>query len=408
MARATLSFIFGFERINVYTTFDKTRGSVVGWSQFAEPANRNNEYPRDPQEKAGWVLDTDRTQVSRIASIEQICKDYDSGALSKIQALNQFAPLFNAWLDDEKKIKQRFYPIQIPGANASFDATGVCSIIMNFFKDLHGFDWSLRFLNTMHNMLVNSGHDAMVSYVSNYFVLQGLGDLMPDFIPKFESPEWKSIEVKLGAIATTKSLNKRLKIYYGPAGTGKTFMAMLEAENRCVACTPQTLAEDLLYTFDFDKVTQDVQSQYEEAHSKAVSKAEQIAAMKDGSNPAMAALVNELHALRQDLRNVIATNQPMFKPSIVQECMSSGRSVVLDEINLLPMDSLRSLQSWLDGKPQFAGKKGSIKINDGFEIIGTMNLSIGDAMYPLPGPLVDRCYDIEEMKLTPDKLASAF
>ena len=48
-----------------------------------------------------------------------------------------------------------------------------------------------------------------------------------------------------------------------------------------------------------------------------------------------------------------------------------------------------------------------MKIADGFQIIGTMNLIVNDSVYSLPSPLVDRCEDIKEYKLTADALVGA-
>jgi MoxR-like ATPase len=48
-----------------------------------------------------------------------------------------------------------------------------------------------------------------------------------------------------------------------------------------------------------------------------------------------------------------------------------------------------------------------VHIHDGFQIIGTMNLSLGGMVYGLPEPLVDRCSDAREFMLSPEQLAKA-
>ena len=87
--------------------------------------------------------------------------------------------------------------------------------------------------------------------------------------------------------------------------------------------------------------------------------------------------------------------------------MEQGKTIVLDEINLLPFDSLRFLQGIADGKADFYYKNRPVHINEGFQIIGTMNLSLGGMTYGLPEPLVDRCAEAKEFVLTAEQLAKA-
>jgi MoxR-like ATPase len=87
--------------------------------------------------------------------------------------------------------------------------------------------------------------------------------------------------------------------------------------------------------------------------------------------------------------------------------MTEGKAIVLDEINLLPFDSLRFLQGVLDGKKEFSYKGHEVKIADGFCIIGTMNLVVNGATFNLPEPLVDRCMDIQKFSLSAGQLLGA-
>ena len=96
-----------------------------------------------------------------------------------------------------------------------------------------------------------------------------------------------------------------------------------------------------------------------------------------------------------------------FEPSALQRAMTEGKKIVLDEINLLPFESLRFLQSILDGKKEFLYQGKTIEIKDGFKIIGTMNLSVYGSVYSLPEPLVDRCEDIRKYSLTAENLLGA-
>ena len=153
--------------------------------------------------------------------------------------------------------------------------------------------------------------------------------------------------------APKKHINSRLKIYFGSAGTGKTTLAQSESDNRCIVCNSSMLPADLMEDFIF----------------------------KDGN--------------------------PDFNPSLLWNCMEEGKTIVLDEINLLPFDSLRFLQGLVDGKTEFYYKNRPVHIKDGFQIIGTMNLNLGGMTYGLPEPLVDRCCETREFVLTAEQLAKS-
>lgn len=96
-----------------------------------------------------------------------------------------------------------------------------------------------------------------------------------------------------------------------------------------------------------------------------------------------------------------------FKPSQLYKAMTEGKTIVLDEINLLPFESLRFLQSILDGKQSFVYKGQTVQIKDGFQIIGTMNLQVNGMVYALPEPLVDRASELKEFKLSAADLVGA-
>ena len=87
--------------------------------------------------------------------------------------------------------------------------------------------------------------------------------------------------------------------------------------------------------------------------------------------------------------------------------MENGTKITLDEINLLPFESLRFLQSILDNKTEINYKGQVIHIKDGFQIIGTMNLTVNGSVFNLPEPLVDRACELKEYKLTAEQLAGA-
>ena len=62
------------------------------------------------------------------------------------------------------------------------------------------------------------------------------------------------------------------------------------------------------------------------------------------------------------------------------------------------------IQGLTDNKETFKFKDEEIIINEGFKIIGTMNLFVNGNPYPLTPQLCDRCEDIIEFKLTNKKL----
>jgi MoxR-like ATPase len=97
-----------------------------------------------------------------------------------------------------------------------------------------------------------------------------------------------------------------------------------------------------------------------------------------------------------------------FHPSALARCMEEGKSIVMDEINLLPFDSLRFLQGIFDGKTEFQYKGHTVHIKEGFKVIGTMNLTVNGVAFGLPEPLVDRCEMIKEFVLNPEMLMGAF
>lgn len=166
------------------------------------------------------------------------------------------------------------------------------------------------------------------------------------------SDEFQDI-IKMFNIKPSSDINNRFKLYYGSQGTGKTTQAMLETDNNVIACHSAMLPSDLMEDFTFTD-----------------GKAE-------------------------------------FTPSALCKAMMNGTKITLDEINLLPFESLRFLQSMLDNKTQFEYKGHTIEIKDGFQIIGTMNLHVNGMTYALPEPLVDRAQDLKCFNLTAEQLLSA-
>lgn len=228
------------------------------------------------------------------------------------------------------------------------DLKVLCQKIMDFFSEFQ-FTPNYRFVNTL---CYQGSADAIMCYVSNYFKMTD-SPYANSVIEKMKSKEFSLILDMISKIPTPSTkINNRFKVYYGPQGTGKTTKAMDESDN-CMVCHSALLPQDLMEDFKF------------------------------------------------------VNGKPEFIPSALQNAMVEGKTIVLDEINLLPFESLRFLQSILDGKTEFIYKGKTIKISDGFCVTGTMNLVVNGCTYALPEPLVDRAMELVEFTLEASDLVGA-
>nr|DAG03998.1 MAG TPA: AAA domain protein [Myoviridae sp. ctbEa13] len=228
--------------------------------------------------------------------------------------------------------------------------TNTLQRMIDFFSEFD-FEPNFRFVNTFARIAYCSGDVAVKSYVRNYFKLTD-SPYVDSIVEKMKSSEFNQITASF-KYKPSHDINTRFSLYYGSAGTGKTTAAMKEASGKCMVCHSAMLPSDLMEDFKFE----------------------------DG--------------------------KATFKPSALQNAIVNGETIVLDEINLLPFESLRFLQSILDGKKQFLYKGHEINIADGFKVIGTMNLTVNGTTYALPEPLVDRCEYIKEYKLNAENLLGA-
>ena len=219
---------------------------------------------------------------------------------------------------------------------------------MRFFDEFK-FRPAARFINTFASCA-----DATTarSYLVNYMRLVNNADT-DGVIEKSKSQEFENITNLLLKHKPEKRINKRLELYFGDAGTGKTTEAVKTYKNApVVPCNAGMLPDELMRTFDFND----------------------------------------------------ANGNPVFKPSVLRACMENGTPSIFDEINLLSFDCLRLLQTLTDDKQTINYNGETITIKDGFKVIGTMNLVVNDQVYNLPEPLVDRAYSLREFKLTPEDL----
>ena len=228
---------------------------------------------------------------------------------------------------------------------STVDFKKLMSKFIDFFVDFN-FSPSIRFMNTLAQT-----YDP--EYVSNYFAIMN-SPYLEDIQSKIKSPEFKGLLSDMKEIPVTKKINNRFDLYYGSQGTGKTTTALRESDGRCIICNGSMVPSDLMEDFVFS----------------------------DG--------------------------KANFQWSEFALAMINGYTITLDEINLLPFETLRFLQGLVDNKKSFVYKGKEVTIKEGFKIIGTMNLIVNGAVYNLPEPLVDRCSTIKEFTLSPEFLLNAF
>ena len=223
--------------------------------------------------------------------------------------------------------------------------------LIAFFSE---FDFvpNFRFVNSLAWIIAKGKKQEIREFVHNYFALTD-SNYTREVSSKMRSAEWDVIIENISKVAPKSVINNRFKIYYGSAGTGKTTLAQSECNGRCVVCNNSMLPADIMEDF------------------------------------------------------VFSNGQPTFQPSALWNCMEKGLPITLDEINLLPFETLRFLQGILDGKKEITYKGKSIHIADGFQVIGTMNLVVNGTVFNLPEPLVDRASEMREFKLTAKQLLSA-
>lgn len=350
--------------VNINTRYSGTNyGGQVNWLNFGV-STTNAHYSEFLS-----LYNVLRNSIKRADKLFMYIKYQKSGLynnMNMVQALNELENLsgvdFSNWVSipatntatetsDEQNDTEdtpEEVPVQKTAKELCIEAM---QKLINFFSEFQ-FAPSFRFVNTLtHTILTQT--DEVKNYIHNYFALLD-SPYVKEISEKIKSAEFGTIIDTIKANATpSATINKRIKIYYGSAGTGKTTLAQTETDNRCIVCNNSMLPADLMEDFCFEN------------------------------------------------------GHPSFNPSLLWDCMEKGLPVVLDEINLLPFDSLRFLQGIVDGKTEFYYKNRAVHIADGFQIIGTMNLTLNGMVYGLPEPLVDRCSQIQEFKLTAEQLYNA-
>ena len=243
---------------------------------------------------------------------------------------------------------------------------------------------SLRFVNTL---IFKAKKKEAREYLINYFKLidSPCANAVEE---KTKSIEFRTIVKELAQLDPKTQINTRFELYFGNQGTGKTTKASMTYPNaKIMTCNGSFEPSDLLETFDFD----DGKKQLDKLGIDFDKELESEAIAFDDK-----VLLFELL--------MKAGGKPKYKPSPLLLAMLNGEEVILDEINLLTRDCLRALQAYLDNKSEFVFKDRTIKIKEGFKVIGTMNLEVNGQIEALPAPLVDRAFEIKEFELSDELL----
>lgn len=250
-------------------------------------------------------------------------------------------------------------PVDAHEASPAVPAKDFLAIVKKWKNFMSEFNFvpQARFLNSLARMKKAS---EVKDYVIGYFALTN-NSYLNDLKEKVKSSEFSDMADEI-VNSTNKVINERLEILYGAAGGGKTTTAIKENPTaKVVVCHSNMTPDELFRGFYFEEIKD-----------------------KDG--------------------NTIGSC-PVFRGCALQEAMTEGRTVILDEINLLTMECLRTLQAVCDCKEAVTIGDEVIKIKPGFKVVGTMNLVVDEQVFGLPGPLVDRCSKIAEFEMSDKRLA---
>ena len=189
-------------------------------------------------------------------------------------------------------------------------------------------------------------HSNPEAYLYGYLKLTGRE--CDDFMKKTQSQEWRRMMNKLKS-ANPKRINKRLAIYFGPAGGGKTTAALREAGKK-IGMHKDMTAKELMFDFTFEN------------------------------------------------------GEAQFSKSVFAQAMENGEPIVCDELNLASNTLLQFMQSVLDNSKSIFMDGQELVIKEGFKVISTMNDVVSGVDRILPEPIVDRAMDIRYFELTPSKI----
>ena len=222
-------------------------------------------------------------------------------------------------------------------------------------------EFNVRF-KTSRQLDAIARQDDPTAYMLNTYVLQGYPEEVTEAIEKkTHSEEWQEIVKSLQKVKkelaekdpdNQHAINRRLIIYFGPAGSGKTTAAERRFKDaKTIVCNASLDPAELYVKFDPDTKT--------------------------------------------------------LKKTELAEAMESGSKIILDEIGLLNVDCMTSLQGVTDNKKSITVYGIEITIKEGFAIVATMNHETNLDKYPLPEPLVTRAAELNLLDVnSSDKIAT--
>lgn len=242
-------------------------------------------------------------------------------------------------------------------AKATPDAKNAVEKLTAFLSEFSYFrsGVSMRLINTFARA---KSEKEKKEVLQNYCEVSQMEDLA-DLIEKMKSPEFKEV-CKAYTGFSPDSVNKRFAVFYGMPGGGKTHSAIraakiINGDGDCevIPCSPSMDSSDVLYAYRLD----------------------------------------------------YKTGKRGYVPTGLLNAMLAGRCVVLDEVNLLPVEVRMFLQNILDNKTSVSVMGVEIPIKEGFFVIGTMNPETALGVTPLPLPLVDRACVVREFKTSAEQAA---
>jgi hypothetical protein len=274
---------------------------------------------------------------------------------------------------------------------ATSEQVAVIKGFNNFFKEFEfeGIE-SGRFYNTLIWKARKKGLNGVFKYVQAYFKLIN-NPYVTEVTTKMQSREFDHLVAEAKQLLPAKVINKRLEIYFGNPGVGKTMKVMQDnPDAEVVVCNSNFEPNDLLEVFDVETAKEELKSMGVELEKYDNMKLSRNSKLEEG-----------LYSLL-----ILMGGKPKYQKTALYKAMVEGKTVILDEIGKLTKQCQDFMVGFTDNKDYFEFKGEKIKIKEGFKIIGTMNLEINGNIYDLQSPLVDRAADLVEVHLNMNTLAS--
>lgn len=217
----------------------------------------------------------------------------------------------------------------------------ICERTENLFKEIdYQYQGTPIYNDRIENSFYNAAtmQDAKSVFYDYALVIGAPVEILEQIEGKTDSLEFGEIWSDLQQLKKDNpstiphKINKRLEIYFGAGGTGKTTRATMENPSARVVVASATQDPSTLFG-EFDMSTKS------------------------------------------------------FKPSAIAEAMENGETIIIDEFMLYSDEVLERFQAITDEKSKVFDNflKQDITIKDGFKIIATMNL-----LRPLPSALATR------------------